>query len=289
VRPPFILNTRIYSCNLIRNDAPFRWRGRYNEDTDLSLRMLKAGWCTVQFNAFLQWKKWTQQLKGGNTAEFYAREGTLAKSQMQVAMHPDVSRLVWKFGRWHHHVDYRRFRKNTLRRRPDAVIPSGVNNYGLTLTRVGHGETMAGRPSKYTPERVKKILDAVALGATFRLACLYAGIDENTFARWRERYGDFGDAVKEAEGRGAIGWLAKIERAANDDNWQAAAWKLERRYPQEYGRKVTEVQGHNGGAIIFEVQAIDYRDGLAEIAPGPIRDRDASGADEGAGDGPALG
>ena len=26
--PPFTVNTRIYSCNLIRNDVPFRWRGR---------------------------------------------------------------------------------------------------------------------------------------------------------------------------------------------------------------------------------------------------------------------
>lgn len=28
--PPFVPNTRIYSCNLIRNDIPFRWRGRCN-------------------------------------------------------------------------------------------------------------------------------------------------------------------------------------------------------------------------------------------------------------------
>ena len=26
--PPYIKNTRIYSCNLIRNDTPYRWRGR---------------------------------------------------------------------------------------------------------------------------------------------------------------------------------------------------------------------------------------------------------------------
>jgi len=108
--PPFTLNTRIYSCNLIRNDAPFRWRGRYNEDTDLSLRMLKAGWATVQFNTVLQKKMGTQKIKGGNTGEFYRKEGTLRKSQMQVRLHPDVSRLVWRFGRWHHRVDYRPFR-----------------------------------------------------------------------------------------------------------------------------------------------------------------------------------
>jgi hypothetical protein len=47
VIPPFVMNTRIFSCNLIRNDVPFRWRGRYNEDTILSLDMLKAGWCTM--------------------------------------------------------------------------------------------------------------------------------------------------------------------------------------------------------------------------------------------------
>lgn len=136
-KPPFTLNTRIYSCNLIRNDVPFRWRGRYNEDTILSLDMLKAGWCTIQFNAFLQNKVATQRIKGGNTDEFYAIEGTLAKSRMQVAVHPDVSKLVWKFNRWHHHVDYRRFKANQLKRRPDIVIPEGVNEYGMRLVQVG--------------------------------------------------------------------------------------------------------------------------------------------------------
>jgi hypothetical protein len=134
--PPFTLNTRIYSCNLIRNDVPFRWRARYNEDTDLSLRMLKAGWCTVLFYAFLQDKRQTQEKKGGNTDEFYAKEGTLEKSKMQVRLHPDVSRLVWKFGRPHHHVDYRPFKANRLRRKPGIVIPEGVNEYGMKLVRL---------------------------------------------------------------------------------------------------------------------------------------------------------
>lgn len=131
--PPFITNTRIYSCNLIRNDTPYRWRGRYNEDTDLSLRMLKDGWCTVQFDAYLQTKTATQQLKGGNTAEFYAKEGTMAKSQMQVRLHPDVSRMAWKFGRWHHHVDYRPFAVNRLLRKDGVEIPEGPNEYGMRL------------------------------------------------------------------------------------------------------------------------------------------------------------
>lgn len=133
--PPFVLNTRIYSCNLIRNDVPFRWRGRYNEDTDLSLRMLKAGWCTVQFNAFLQEKITTQYIPGGNTQAFYAKEGTHPKSQMLADMHPDVARVVWRFGRIHHHVNYGPFKKIKLIRKKDLELSNEIDNYGMTLAK----------------------------------------------------------------------------------------------------------------------------------------------------------
>ena len=117
--PPFVTNTRIYSCLLIDNNCKHRWRGRYNEDTDLSLRVLKDGDCTIQFNAFLQGKAATQTVKGGNTEEFYHKEigekvldkakemsdigynalGTVNKSEMLAKMHPDVARVVWRYGR----------------------------------------------------------------------------------------------------------------------------------------------------------------------------------------------
>ena len=112
--PPFVANTRIYSCLLIRNDIGLDWRGRYNEDTDLSLRVLKRGDCTIQMNAFLCGKVTTQRMKGGNTDEFYEDEGTLPKSQMIADLHPDVAKVVWRFNRWHHHVDYRPFKGNKL-------------------------------------------------------------------------------------------------------------------------------------------------------------------------------
>lgn len=132
-RPPFYLNTRIYSCLLIRNDIPYRWRGRYNEDTDLSLRVLKDGWCTIEFNAFLQEKATTQLLSGGNTEEFYKHEGTFNKSKMLQEMHPDVSRVIQRYGRDHHYVDYSVFKKNKLKRKIDIEIPTGINNYGMIL------------------------------------------------------------------------------------------------------------------------------------------------------------
>jgi hypothetical protein len=147
--PPFVLNTRVYSCNLIRNDVPYRWRGRYNEDTDLSLRMLKDGWVTVQFNAFLQHKEVTQRVKGGCTEDFYEKEGTLPKSRMLAAMHPDVARVTLddkRFHRPHHQVDYLPFKDNRLIRKPEASPAPGINEYGMQLIP-------AERGTKVTPWR----------------------------------------------------------------------------------------------------------------------------------------
>lgn len=135
-RPAIRFNTRIYSCLLIDNSIPYRWRGRYNEDTDLSLRVLKDGLCTAEFNAFLAEKRATQTLSGGNTDEFYIDEGTLNKSKMLIDMHPDVTKLTKKHNRWHHHVDYRPFKKNKLIKRSDIVIPDQINNYGMVLKEI---------------------------------------------------------------------------------------------------------------------------------------------------------
>jgi len=102
VYPPYTTNTRIYSYGLWNLSCPqITQEGRYNEDTIQSLNILKAGWCTVQFNCYLGAKVTTQKRPGGNTEEFYKYDegGTLPKSQMLVDKHPDVSKLVWKFSR----------------------------------------------------------------------------------------------------------------------------------------------------------------------------------------------
>ena len=140
-KPPFTTNTKCYSCNLIRNDVPFRWRGRYNEDVILTLDMLKAGWCTIQFFAFLQNKMATQTMKGGNTDEIYkgkkvkgekyARGGTTEKSRMLERVHPDVAKVIWRYGRVHHYVNYGPFKKNKLIKKEGIEIKD--NNYGLRL------------------------------------------------------------------------------------------------------------------------------------------------------------
>jgi hypothetical protein len=133
VLPPLYLNTRIYSCILIKNDIPYRWRGRYNEDTDLSLRALKDGWATVLFNAFLCGKEQTMTRKGGNTDELYKGNGRLKMAQSLQEQHPDVVVVTEKWGRPQHHVNYKPFRSNPLKLKPGVVVADGADNYGMEL------------------------------------------------------------------------------------------------------------------------------------------------------------
>jgi hypothetical protein len=126
---------------------------------------------------------------------------------------------------------------------------------------------MAGRPTKLTPETQDRIVNAIRVGATYELAAQFGGISYSTFNNWMARgrteverrdnprvqegssqwnaeqpYVEFLEAIKGAEGDAAIKWLALIDKAAAD-TWQAAAWKLERRYPKDYGRQIIQAAG----------------------------------------------
>jgi hypothetical protein len=135
--PPMRFNTRIYSCILLKNDLPYRWRGRYNEDTDLSLRALKDGWCTVLFIAFLATKVATMKMTGGNTEELYQGDGRLEMARSLQRQHPDVTKVTRLWDRWQHKVDYRPFKTNKLKRKPGLVLPDGPDNYGMRLVTPG--------------------------------------------------------------------------------------------------------------------------------------------------------
>jgi len=135
-RPPITFNTRIYSCNLIRTDIGYEWQGRYNEDTDLSLRMLKDGRSTVLFNAFLADKEATQRSSGGNTDTVYSDKsnydemGTYEKTKALKRQHPSVVEIVRKWGRWHHEIDYSPFENNDPQRKDNPPKPRDA---GFTL------------------------------------------------------------------------------------------------------------------------------------------------------------
>lgn len=102
---------------------------------------------------------------------------------------------------------------------------------------------MAGKPkTKLTPETQEKILRYLRLGAYVETAAACSGIHRDTFYGWMKKgakgekpYKAFAEAVEQAMAESEARDLAIILKAA-EKNWTAAAWRLERRFPDKYGR-----------------------------------------------------
>ncbi len=137
--PPFYLNNHVYSCLLIRNDLPQRWRGRYNEDTDLCLQVLAAGYCTILMNAFLIQKMPTMTMKGGNMDSLYKGDGRLKMARSLERVWPYVVSVDRRFQRPQHIIrdEWRKFDTPLIRRKDiDWSKIEGSNEYGLELKQV---------------------------------------------------------------------------------------------------------------------------------------------------------
>ncbi len=150
----------------------------------------------------------------------------------------------------------------------------------------------SGRPSEFTAEVEKAILDALAAGASVTSACEAAGVGRTTYYRWLEQgepedgpehFRDFRDATTRARARARVAYSAVIRRAASEGDWKAAAWFLERSEPEEWGlKRRLEHSGPDGGVIRHETVP-DYSDPkvreAADVLLGRIRDqrRDARG------------
>lgn len=101
---------------------------------------------------------------------------------------------------------------------------------------------------KLTPEAHKTICQALASGVYRKDAAQYAGIGVSTFYRWMETgeadteagvespQATLWKGVIEAEAKAKTRLSALIVKAAVED-WRAAAWILERKHPDEYGRR----------------------------------------------------
>tara|TARA_Y100000310_G_scaffold334979_1_gene415919 strand:- start:737 stop:1138 length:402 start_codon:yes stop_codon:yes gene_type:complete len=102
-------------------------------------------------------------------------------------------------------------------------------------------------------------IQAIKLGCPNKDACGCAGISETTFYRWMEWadskrkdakvYQEFRERIKEAEGQATQRWLAIIEKAAQAGQWQAAAWKLERRRAMFIPKVKAEVEAKIDGRV----------------------------------------
>jgi len=132
---PFILNSRIYSCTLNLTELPHRYEMVYNDDTDLSIRVLRDGWCTILFNAFLCGKGRTLTMQGGNADIYHQKiNGRLKMATALAERYPDLCKVVTKFNRPHHHVDYSSFKNNKLIFKKGFKMPTTViDEYGMEV------------------------------------------------------------------------------------------------------------------------------------------------------------
>ena len=125
-----------------------------------------------------------------------------------------------------------------------------------------------GRPTKLNDNLQDEICKVVRAGNYIETAAAYAGISKQTLYDWmkrgrresearlegkrkkpaEEKYVRFLDAVEKALADSEIRDVAIVAKAATE-NWQAAAWKLERRNPGKWGRVRHEVTGKDGGPV----------------------------------------
>lgn len=135
--PPIVRNVHVYSCTLVNNAIPHRWRLVYNDDTDLCLQVLADGWCTVLIHAFCVDKKRTMTVAGGNTDELYQGDGRLKMARSLERVWPGVVKTTRRFGRPQHRVDWLKF-DTPLKLRDDVDLDElpPVDEYGLELRQV---------------------------------------------------------------------------------------------------------------------------------------------------------
>jgi hypothetical protein len=76
---------------------------------------------------------------------------------------------------------------------------------------------------------------AIGTGAPYRICCSAVGIAYDTFMDWKATDSEFELLVEQASAKAALRLLGKIEKQA-DQNFAAASWILERRFPEIFSR-----------------------------------------------------
>lgn len=117
-----------------------------------------------------------------------------------------------------------------------------------------------GRRTKFTPQVRKKILEGAKAGMWRKDAAAYAGVSREALHDWLEiadkqemaglsetdsAFIHFSHDLAIAEAQHKFGLVGRITAASIKD-WKAAAWLLERKHPDEYGRKDAKVIEHMG-------------------------------------------
>jgi transposase len=90
-----------------------------------------------------------------------------------------------------------------------------------------------GRKPKLSPELQKEICEHLAHGYTVTTVCEIVGISERSYYAWCSEKKHFSQATTRAIGESTKFLHHKLRLS---DDWRSAAFLLERRWPNEYGK-----------------------------------------------------
>lgn len=97
---------RIFNAhNLTNGDNFTEWKGRMNDDLINAITVYQNGMCEYSFKFLCMEFPQTQSEAGGNT-DIYKEDGTVRKTAYAVMADPLNVKLVVKFGRYHHEVNW---------------------------------------------------------------------------------------------------------------------------------------------------------------------------------------
>lgn len=140
-----------------------------------------------------------------------------------------------------------------------------------------------GRDTKCTDVRTQAIADAMKEGLPFERSCIMYGISASTGYNWlkwgdegKEPYASFLEAVKEAEVEGEMALVKIIKDAARFEtkHWTAAAWMLERRFPQRWKKDRNDGDSVSG---VVEERKESVNDSIRKALGRAVRDEPGSG------------
>ncbi len=89
-------------------------------------------------------------------------------------------------------------------------------------------------------DKKREVVAIVSVGCSRAVAAKYVGCSAETIRRGAKRDAEFGEQLRRAETGHELRYLQLIQGAAKDAKyWRAAAWALERKYPERYGQRAT--------------------------------------------------
>jgi hypothetical protein len=95
-----------------------------------------------------------------------------------------------------------------------------------------------GRRSVLDAQKRAQIVAILSVGCSQAVAAQFVGCSDSTIRRTAQRDRAFGEEIRRARSNSEWALVKCIRKAAKKEQyWRAAAWALERGFPEKYGRR----------------------------------------------------